>query len=52
VEEFIKAVSDGRESPIAFEELVEVTLASFSAVKSATLGMPIKLVDFYKELLG
>jgi predicted dehydrogenase len=52
VEEFIKAVSDGRESPIPFEELVEVTLASFSAVKSATLGMPIKLVDFYKELLG
>ena len=52
VEEFIKAVSDGRESPIPFGELVEVTLASFSAVKSATLGMPIKLVDFYKELLG
>jgi predicted dehydrogenase len=50
VEEFIKAVSEGKESPIPFEELVEVTLASFAAVKSAIIGMPIKLIDFYKEL--
>lgn len=51
IEEFIKAIYSGKESPIPFEELVEVTLASFAAIKSATLGVPIKLVDLYKELI-
>lgn len=50
VKEFIDSISKGREAPIPFEELVEVTLASFSAVRSAILGIPIKLDDFYKEL--
>ncbi len=51
VEEFIDAISEGKGSPISFEELVEVTLASFAAVKSATLDAPVKMIDFYRELL-
>ncbi len=43
VETFIHSISNGLDSPIPFEELIEVTLASFAAVKSARIGEPVKL---------
>jgi len=51
IKEFIRAVSDGDISPIPFDELIEVTLASFCAVESAKKGVPIKLIEYYKEII-
>lgn len=50
VKSFIEAIKEGKSSPIPFNELVEVTLASFAAVKSSAKGVPIKMEDLYKEL--
>jgi predicted dehydrogenase/threonine dehydrogenase-like Zn-dependent dehydrogenase len=51
MKKFINAVSEGSHSPIPFEELIEVTLSSFAAVKSAEISEPIKLESLYKEVL-
>jgi len=51
IKEFIRAISNGTESPIPFNELVEVTLASFCAVESAKKGKPINLIEYYKEFI-
>lgn len=39
----VKAMREGQPSPISFEELVEVTAASFATIDSLNLGMPVPL---------
>jgi predicted dehydrogenase/threonine dehydrogenase-like Zn-dependent dehydrogenase len=39
----VNAMRDGQPAPIAFEELAEVTAASFAVLESLNLGMPISL---------
>ncbi len=50
VREFIEAVKKGKPSPIPFDELVEVTLATLAAVKSMEEGRPVKLSEMMGEL--
>jgi predicted dehydrogenase/threonine dehydrogenase-like Zn-dependent dehydrogenase len=37
----VNAMREGQTAPIAFEELVEVTAASFAVLESLSLGMPV-----------
>jgi len=39
----VKAMSEGQPAPIPFEELTEVTAASFAALESLNLGIPVAL---------
>lgn len=39
----VKAMCEGQPAPIPFEELVEVTAASFAVVDSLSLGIPVSL---------
>ncbi len=43
VRAFLMAVQDGKASPIAFESLVATTQATFKAVQSLQLGMPVSM---------
>ena len=46
LQEFISALSDGKSCPISFDEIYEVTLASFAAIESLKRGVSIRLEDF------
>ena len=39
----VNAMREGQPSPIAFEELAEVTAASFAVIESLSIGMPVNL---------
>jgi len=50
VRKFIRAVKEGMPSPIPFDELVEVTLATLAVVKSMKEGEPVKMSKMREEL--
>jgi polar amino acid transport system substrate-binding protein len=45
VELTLKAMREGQPSPIVFEELAEVTAASFAVMDALNLGLPVHLSD-------
>lgn len=45
----VKAIRDGQPAPIPFEELVEVTQASFAVVDSLNYGLPVTLQEYEKQ---
>jgi len=49
---FVKGIAAGGNQLIPFDELVNVTLASFSSMKSATENRMIVIPEEYREVLG
>jgi hypothetical protein len=43
---FIEAAKGKSPSPISFEEIIEVTLATFAAKRSLETGLPINMKEF------
>jgi len=50
IKAFLSAIEEGKNAPIPFDEIINVTLATFAAVESARDGNPIKVIAMTKDI--